>query len=913
MFKQTKHLSFAINGQSIDRLFAGILLVASIICALVLRTMVDNTSAVLDTTLTPGESSGCEFTGTTISSHSASIELGGYEEDFGSTRITTVCPNSVDHQVYAVGFSNDTEGNTNLINSTNNNLVISTGIETGNISNWSMKISKDNDSYVPSNLSIENSFDNNHIVPDESTLISSYTGGTDSSVGSSIMTTYSARSSNTQVKGEYTGKVKYTLTATMTYSVTIKTTEGIDKVTLNGVECTSADGCVVTGLISGQSYTLEVTPSSGYEFTGWNSYDNGTIGDETVTSTTYTIGDDNEVLLPEAERLAALLDTGDNVNAKMKKIANNTSNAHYSTVDNKIKAIRRANTPPSDFTATTENTISLSASKVPIYIFFDNTNDEGIMYYFTENDSQIIANSNCNVTFYEMRSLADITGVADWDTENVTGMSYMFYNCTSLTDITGLSNWDTAKVTYMSYMFYNTKITSLDALAPNKNNNPNIWNTGNVTSMSDMFQDCSSLTNIAGLSDWDTTNVTSMSFMFYNTGITSLDALVPNKNNNPNIWNTGNVKEMHSMFKNCSSLTDITGLSNWDTAKVTEMSYMFYSTTITSLDALIPNKNNNPNIWNTGNVTSMNSVFYGCTSLTDITGLSNWDTSNVTNMTGAFRECSSLTNITGLSNWNTAKVTSMSTMFYGTKITSLDALAPNKNNNPNIWNTSNVTDISYMFYECKSLTDITGLSDWDTTEVTSMKYTFYKNKIASLDALAPNKNNSPNIWNTGNVKNMDSIFSGCESLIDITGISNWDTSKVTDMSSMFHNTKITTLDALVPNKNNNPNIWNTGNVTSIKAIFANCSSLVDIIGVSNWDTAKVTDMSYAFFSSSSITDITGIANWDVNRVYAVVGDTSTSNHFYQIFKGVPSTTTSGFSFTNRAGTIDSNGTYVTSS
>ena len=48
------------------------------------------------------------------------------------------------------------------------------------------------------------------------------------------------------------------------------------------------------------------------------------------------------------------------------------------------------------------------------------------------------------------------------NTSNVTDISWMFSNCTSLTSL-DLSNFDTSKVTNMSYMFYGCKkLTSLD-------------------------------------------------------------------------------------------------------------------------------------------------------------------------------------------------------------------------------------------------------------------------------------------------------------------------------------------------------------------------------------------------------------------------------------------------------------------
>ena len=218
-----------------------------------------------------------------------------------------------------------------------------------------------------------------------------------------------------------------------------------------------------------------------------------------------------------------------------------------------------------------------------------------------------------------------------------------------------------------------------------------------------------------------------------------------------------------------------------------------------------------------------------------------------------------------------------------------------------------------MFSGATSLTNISGLTNWDTTKVTNMSSMFAGTKITNVDALVPNKNNNPNIWNTGNVTNMGSMFSGATSLTNISGLTNWDTTKVANMSGMFQSTKITNVDALIPNKNNNPNIWNTGNVTSMYQMFYSASSLTDISGLANWDTVKVTDMRYMFYNASSLADISPIAGWNVSSVTATAGGTTISNNkFYQMFYSVPSNVTSGFVFANRAGSLNSSGTYVTS-
>ena len=126
------------------------------------------------------------------------------------------------------------------------------------------------------------------------------------------------------------------------------------------------------------------------------------------------------------------------------------------------------------------------------------------------------------------------------------------------------------------------------------------------------------------------------------------------------------------------------------------------------------------------------------------------------------------------------------------------------------------------------------------------------------------------------------------------------------LSSLFqYMTKLTEVPGLAD--------WNTGNVTDMYNMFSLASSLTDISGLANWDTAKVTDMSYMFYNASSLADISPIAGWNVSSVTVTAGGTTWSNNkFYQMFKSVPSAATSGFVFTNRAGSLNSDGTYVTS-
>ena len=127
-----------------------------------------------------------------------------------------------------------------------------------------------------------------------------------------------------------------------------------------------------------------------------------------------------------------------------------------------------------------------------------------------------------------------------YDTSNVTDMSNMFYNCSALTGELDLSEWDTSKVTTMYYMFYNcSKLTSI---------NVSNWDTSKLTKITNMFSYCSKLTSI-NVSNWDTSKISDMSSLFNGcSGLTSLDL---------STWNISNLSNTISMFSNCRALTSL--------------------------------------------------------------------------------------------------------------------------------------------------------------------------------------------------------------------------------------------------------------------------------------------------------------------------------------------------------------------
>ena len=216
-------------------------------------------------------------------------------------------------------------------------------------------------------------------------------------------------------------------------------------------------------------------------------------------------------------------------------------------------------------------------------------------------------------------------------------------------------------------------------------------------------------------------------------------------------------------------------------------------------------------------ISDMSYMFYGCSSLINLSDISEWDTKNVTNLSYMFSWCKSLNNIADISNWDTSKVTNMSYMFSGCK--SLQKLPDISN-----WNTSNVTNMSYMFSGCISLQKLPDISNWDTKNV---------NNISDIFSLCNSLKYLPDIskWDTKSMKNMSYMFNGCKSLKSLPDISKWDTKNLKDISYMF------TL----------------------------CNSLKNIPDISKWDTKNVINMNYIFYECRALKSLPDLSNWKLNK------------------------------------------------
>ena len=200
-------------------------------------------------------------------------------------------------------------------------------------------------------------------------------------------------------------------------------------------------------------------------------------------------------------------------------------------------------------------------------------------------------------------------------------------------------------------------------------------------------------------------------------------------------------RSLENLFGSLENVTEIVGLTCFDTSQVRDMSWMFYGVhQLTSL---------NLSNFDTNNVTNMSAMFAGANSLTSL-DLSNFDTSNVTNMDSMFLGANSLTSL-DLSNFDTSNVTNMSGMFvWAMSLLDLDLSS---------FDTSNVTDMSWMFTWAISLTNL-DLSSFDTSSVTSMDIMFAgASSLTNLDLSS---------FDTSNVTSMSGMFRGAYDLRELT-------------------------------------------------------------------------------------------------------------------------------------------------
>ena len=167
-----------------------------------------------------------------------------------------------------------------------------------------------------------------------------------------------------------------------------------------------------------------------------------------------------------------------------------------------------------------------------------------------------------------------------------------------------------------------------------------------------------------------------------------------------------------------------------------------------------------------------------------------------------------------------------------------------------------------------TLAEFLDTSKIDTSKVKNMTNLFYYTKLKEINL---------DTWDTSNVTDMTTMFLG-SSGVEKLNISNLNTKNVTSMNGMFSNLEGSGFKDLDLSK------WDTSNVTDINRMFT-LNYSTEKINVSNWDTSKITTMVDTFAGVHSLKEIKGIENWNTSNVKKINGIFSFSENLKSLNLG----------------------------
>jgi surface protein len=163
------------------------------------------------------------------------------------------------------------------------------------------------------------------------------------------------------------------------------------------------------------------------------------------------------------------------------------------------------------------------------------------------------------------------------------------------------------------------------------------------------------------------------------------------------------------------------------------------------------------------------------------------------------------------------------------------------------------------------------ISEWDVSRVTNMSSLFSESRIFNDDISG---------WNVSNVTSMSNMF--WDNKVFNQPIGDWDVSNVTDMQGMFWDAK---------SFNQPIGDWDVSNVTNMSSMFRDAKSFNQPIG--NWDVSNVVDMEDMFRNAISFNQ--HIGNWtllnngesvNMRRMFWYCGNWEAGNNITQLRNNV---------------------------
>ena len=360
------------------------------------------------------------------------------------------------------------------------------------------------------------------------------------------------------------------------------------------------------------------------------------------------------------------------------------------------------------------------------------------------------------------------------------------------------------------------------------------------------------------------------------------------------------------MFNGCSALSSL-DLSNFNTAIVTNMSYMFFNcANLSSLDL---------SNFNTAIVSDMSLMFGSCSTLSSL-DLSNFYTKEVRDMSYMFSRCSALTTIYASDKFVTSKVQSGISMFSacknlkGTILNYKDSKTDHTYANcgtngyftpvfeyaefdkgtgtltfrrglskPKVAYALNLeaSDPGWLTHKDEIKEVVFDASFADARPTSCYKWFWYCTNLATIEGIEN--------LNTENVTNMGVMFCGCQKLSSL-DLTNFNTGNVTNMTGMFgYCNGLTSLDLTS---------FNTANVTDMGEMFVDCEGLTSL-DLTSFNTANVTNMGHMFWYCNGLTslDLTSFNTANVTYMHFMFNNCSTLKTIYASDKFVTSKVQSG--------------------
>ena len=253
----------------------------------------------------------CTFSGTGMTSHNATIMPGNIARNIGNTTMKVFCNDSDGFAIYAIGYTDDTDGKTVLTSSAlGPTYDIATGTGTSGNSQWAMRLTTPTSPTPTYPIAIQNNYDSSsyHIVPNDYDLVAKRLSATDvgdNAEGSTMNSTYQAYVSPTQVASTYIGKVKYVMVHP---NDAYKPLKNEVEVIFNGNGLVFPGGGTTNRLL----FRKTCIPNFGYVS---NSYQEVMTSNITAGGTQNGPYTDNEsilqpITLPNADRIKVIVDYG---------------------------------------------------------------------------------------------------------------------------------------------------------------------------------------------------------------------------------------------------------------------------------------------------------------------------------------------------------------------------------------------------------------------------------------------------------------------------------------------------------------------------------------------------------------------------------------------------------------------------